>query len=231
MNVHIDPMPSAKQLVLQQRWRDCRTCNLCRTRIRNCTFRYYQIGEGKSAEEPTDLLFIGEGPGATEDAAGRPLIGRAGLVLQQAINDAQPDRQQLTIAFANIVACHPTYRTGGPNRRPLEGEAVACAPWLGALIVELNARNIVLLGQCAADLFKYAADSFRLEARHRRPIPGDCLRIWKIYHPSYIARSGGVKSAKYPEYAERIAWIMSIVDTVESAIMYCDEVYVPITLR
>ena len=89
----------------------CRACGLCATR------RSVVFGEG-----PTDakLMFIGEGPGADEDAQGRPFVGRAGELLTKMITAMGFDRAS-EVYIANVVKCRPP-----GNRTPLPEEADAC---------------------------------------------------------------------------------------------------------
>ena len=87
-----------------------------------------------------ELMFIGEGPGADEDATGVPFVGRAGELLSRMIAAMTFDRKTET-CIANIVKCRPP-----GNRNPSDDEAAACMPYLKRQIAMVNPKVIVLLG-------------------------------------------------------------------------------------
>ena len=84
-------------------------------------------------------MFVGEGPGQTEDQTGRPFVGRAGQLLDAMLKMIGFERTQVFIA--NIVKCRPP-----DNRLPLPPEVAVCLPNLRAQIRIVNPRIIVLLG-------------------------------------------------------------------------------------
>ena len=92
----------------------CRKCPLCSARTNTVP------GEGNPSAQ---LMCIGEGPGATEDATGRPFVGQAGELLNGILASIGLSREQVFIA--NIVKCRPPQ-----NRKPLPDEAAACMPYL-----------------------------------------------------------------------------------------------------
>ena len=94
------------------------------------------FGEG---DPHAGIMFVGEGPGQTEDQTGRPFVGRAGQLLDAALKSVGLSRQQVFIA--NIVKCRPP-----ANRLPLPPEIEACLPHLRAQIRIINPKIIVLLG-------------------------------------------------------------------------------------
>ena len=107
----------------------CMKCGLGRTRT-NMVF-----ADGNPHAE---LMFIGEGPGADEDATGVPFVGRAGELLSRMIAAMTFDRKTET-CIANIVKCRPP-----GNRNPADDEAAACMPYLKRQIAMVNPKVIVL---------------------------------------------------------------------------------------
>lgn len=109
----------------------CRNCMLHLTRDKAVP------GEGNVR---TKILFIGEGPGANENATGRPFVGQAGNFLNQLLTIAQVKRQEVFIT--NVVKCRPP-----SNRDPLPEELSACAKYLNRQIELINPPVIVTLGR------------------------------------------------------------------------------------
>ena len=98
---------------LKQECLACRRCGLCETRT-NVVF-----GQGVPHAE---VLFVGEGPGASEDAQGLPFVGRSGKLLDSYLEAIDLSREK-NIFIANIVKCRPP-----ENRDPLPEESEACKP-------------------------------------------------------------------------------------------------------
>ena len=93
----------------------CTRCELCATRT-NVVF-----GQGVPDAE---VLFVGEGPGQSEDEQGLPFVGRSGQLLDKYLFAIDLDREK-NCYIANIVKCRPPQ-----NRDPLPAESEACMPWL-----------------------------------------------------------------------------------------------------
>jgi DNA polymerase len=113
---------------------DCRRCRLCEKR----TQIVFGVGSPQSR-----LMFVGEGPGADEDAQGEPFVGRAGQLLTRIIEGMGLRRQDVYIA--NVVKCRPP-----DNRTPLPDEVATCSPFLFRQIQAIRPRVIVCLGTPAA---------------------------------------------------------------------------------
>ncbi len=166
-----DDMEKLKSIVL-----DCHLCELSKSRQK------VVFGEGLIK---TELMFIGEGPGATEDSTGRPFVGRAGEVLTKMIeNVLHIPRSQVYIA--NIVKCRP------PNNRvPTESEALSCRPFLQKQISLIQPKIIVTLGATA---YHYLTNDNSPISRVRGTvIEGDGYRIIPTFHPSYLLRNPSAK--------------------------------------
>lgn len=157
---------------------DCRACSLCQAR------RQAVLGVG---DLNADWLFIGEGPGAEEDARGEPFVGPAGKLLDAML--AAIDLQRGNDVFiANAVKCRPP-----GNRTPETVEIAACAPYLRRQIALLQPRLIVLLGRAAAhavlgevgSLASMRGQSFQ----YRSPAGGENIPVIVSYHPAYLLRT------------------------------------------
>ena len=119
---------------LRQSIAACRACALCAER------KQAVAGVG---DEHADWLFIGEGPGAEEDARGEPFVGQAGRLLDAMLAAIELKRGE-DVYIANAVKCRPP-----SNRTPEPAEMAACAPYLKRQIALLQPRLIVLLGRAA----------------------------------------------------------------------------------
>jgi uracil-DNA glycosylase family protein len=120
---------------------DCRGCEL----YQNAT--HAVPGEGRAASR---LVLLGEQPGDREDREGRPFVGPAGRVLDDALADAGIDRADVYVS--NVVK-HFRYKPGPRKRRMHESagrvHVAACRPWLVAELVTLEPTGVVLLGATA----------------------------------------------------------------------------------
>jgi DNA polymerase len=137
-----------------------------------------------------DLIFVGEGPGADEDAQGEPFVGRAGQLLNNMIKAMGIRREDVYIA--NIVKCRPP-----GNRTPERDECETCSPFLMRQIAVIKPKVIVALGAVAAkNLLAINAPMSELRGRfydflptgasHNPSWPGAQLAV--TYHPAYLLR-------------------------------------------
>jgi uracil-DNA glycosylase len=132
-------------------------------------------------DENADWLFVGEGPGADEDAQGEPFVGQAGKLLDNMLAAIRLKRAR-NVYIANIVKCRPP-----GNRNPAPDEALACEPYLHRQIALIQPRLIVALGKVAAvNLLAREASIASLRGRlHQyRGIP-----LIVTYHPAYLLRN------------------------------------------
>ena len=132
------------------------------------------------------LLFVGEAPGADEDLAGEPFVGRAGELLSKIIGAMGLSRD--TVYIANILKCRPDMPSGAPgNRKPRSEEMAACSPWLQEQIDLIQPEVVVALGSTAVEgLFGGSVMITRLRGKwmNYRGIP-----LMPTYHPSYLLRN------------------------------------------
>jgi uracil-DNA glycosylase family 4 len=139
------------------------------------------FGEGNPS---ADLLFVGEAPGADEDAQGRPFVGRAGQLLTKIIVAMGLKREDVYIC--NILKCRPP-----GNRNPLPEEIAACEPFLIRQIEAIRPRVICALGSFAAHtLLKSEAPITVLRGRFHRY---QGIPLMPTYHPAYLLRNPGAK--------------------------------------
>jgi DNA polymerase len=132
-------------------------------------------------DEQADWLFIGEGPGAEEDARGEPFVGQAGRLLDSMLAAIGLKRGD-NVYIANVVKCRPP-----GNRNPETAEALSCEPHLARQIALIQPRLIVALGKVAAQNL-LASDGSIAGMRGRvHDYRGTPLIV--TYHPAYLLRS------------------------------------------
>jgi len=135
-------------------------------------------GEG-SVEAP--VMFVGEGPGADEDASGRPFVGKAGSLLTKILDSVRLSRDEVYIT--NIVKCRPP-----KNRVPTDNEQNTCARYLMAQIAVINPTIIVTLGATALSFFLKDNGVKMTEARGELFDWKGKVKIFAMFHPSYLLR-------------------------------------------
>jgi DNA polymerase len=153
----------------------CMKCGLGRTRT-NMVF-----ADGNPHAE---LMFIGEGPGADEDATGVPFVGRAGELLSRMIAAMTFDRATET-CIANIVKCRPP-----GNRNPADDEAAACMPYLKRQIAMVNPKVIVLLGAVPLLYLFNLKGIMKLRGRW---LDYNGIPVMPTYHPAFLLRNPPAK--------------------------------------
>ncbi len=142
------------------------------------------------------LVFVGEGPGADEDAQGLPFVGRAGKLLTQMIEAMGLQRKDVYIC--NVVKCRPP-----ENRQPDEDEVSTCSPFLFRQIDTIAPKVIVCLGAVAAKTLlktNRGISQFRgewLEFRGRK--------LLATYHPAYLLRNPPAKSEVWKDLQKVMA--------------------------
>lgn len=159
------------------------TCTACAELTRSRT--RVVVGESPTGPGRPPLALVGEAPGAAEDAAGRPFVGKAGQLLDQLLNDTALDRCQA--AILNVVKCRPP-----GNRAPKPDEVAHCRPYLERQLTLLRPHLVVALGLTAAAWFlgrgtTLAAVRGRV---HDVTVGGVSLRVLPTYHPSAAIRFG-----------------------------------------
>lgn len=154
----------------------CRACGLCAER------KQAVPGVG---DENAGWLFIGEGPGAEEDARGEPFVGQAGRLLDAMLAAIGLKRGE-DVYIANAVKCRPP-----GNRTPEAAEMAACFPFLKRQIALIQPKLIVLLGRAAVN--SVLGDDGSLASLRGRTLAfrdGDReIPVLVTYHPAYLLRN------------------------------------------
>lgn len=175
---HLDVQRSARPSSLEEireEIGDCQRCKLCQAR----THIVFGVGNSQA-----DLMFVGEAPGADEDAQGIPFVGRAGRLLTKIIEAIDLEREQVYIA--NILKCRPP-----GNRDPEPDEVATCEGFLFKQIEAIQPKVVVALGRHAAQTL----------LRTRTPISQLRGRFFQFsnrlllptFHPSFLLRNPGAK--------------------------------------
>lgn len=132
-------------------------------------------------DENAEWVFVGEGPGADEDAQGEPFVGQAGKLLDNMLA-AINLRRGANVYICNVVKCRPP-----GNRNPEPAEALACEPYLHRQIELIHPKLIIALGKVAvSNLLATDASiaSLRSKIHRYRGIP-----LLVTYHPAYLLRN------------------------------------------
>ena len=130
------------------------------------------------------LMFIGEGPGAEEDAQGLPFVGRSGKLLDRLVAE-EMGLTRADFYITNAVRCRPP-----GNRDPLPVEIEACNPWLETTLRLVAPRVVVTLGNFASKLLLGTREGItRLRGRSYDWRDGAVLV--PTYHPAAVLRGGG----------------------------------------
>lgn len=165
---------------LTSRYARCQDCKLGRTR----THLVYGVGNPDA-----DLMFVGEGPGADEDATGVPFVGKAGQLLTRIIAATGLTRRDVYIC--NIVKCRPP-----GNRDPEPDEIDACFPKLAEQIEIVQPRVICAVGRPAAHTL--LGTTAPISALRGKWFDYNGIPVMPIFHPSYLLRD--------PPGAKRLTW-------------------------
>jgi DNA polymerase len=163
--------PARRLAEIRDELGDCVRCKLHQGR----TNIVFGVGNPRAR-----LMFVGEGPGADEDAKGEPFVGRAGKKLDQMISAIGLTRQQVYIA--NVVKCRPP-----GNRDPERDEVATCSPFLHAQIEAIRPRVIVALGAPATRTLlntRVGITKLRGTWQSFRGIP-----VMPTFHPAYLLRA------------------------------------------
>ncbi len=154
---------------------DCRRCGLHATRT------HLVFGEG---DPHARVMFIGEAPGAAEDASGRPFVGPAGQLLTDIIKAMGLSRDEVYIA--NILKCRPPN-----NRDPLPEEVAGCIGFLKEQIRAVAPEVIIALGRVAAQNLLECATPIGVLRGKFTQYGG--IALMPTYHPSYLLKNPAKK--------------------------------------
>lgn len=151
---------------------NCRKCPLCESRT-NVVF-----GAGNRF---SNVLFVGEAPGANEDIQGEPFVGRSGKLLDEMLLEVGLSRNK-NIYIANMIKCRPP-----DNRDPSKEELDACIGYLENQIEILNPKVIVCVGRIAAQHF--ISPDFKITKEKGEIISKNGRNYMATLHPAAILRN------------------------------------------
>ncbi|MGZ6988448.1 MAG: uracil-DNA glycosylase, partial [Thermoanaerobaculia bacterium] len=160
----------------------CVTCRLCKTRKQTV------FSDGSPEAR---IMFVGEAPGADEDAQGVPFVGRAGQLLTRMIEDGM-GLPRSSVYIANVLKCRPP-----DNRNPEPDEIAACRGYLESQIDLVKPEVLVALGKFAAHFLLETEEGItRLRGKwgSYRGIP-----VMPTLHPSYLLRQPAQKKEAWAD--------------------------------
>ena len=188
----IRPAGSTKTEKLASLREQALACVKCKHLVASRTQVVFGVGNPES-----ELMFVGEAPGADEDAKGEPFVGRAGQLLTKIIETMGFKRSDIYIG--NILKCRPNMPEGeSGNRQPTDPEMQTCLPWLHAQIDIIQPKVLVTLGAVALRglLPELSGGISKLRGRWLlyRNIP-----MMPTYHPAFVLR-------QYTMQNRRLIW-------------------------
>ena len=179
--------------------------------IRNCTL--CDLHENRKNAVPgegpkdSDVMFIGEAPGYHEDQQGLPFVGSAGEVLDELLENAGLERDEVFIG--NIIKCRPP-----DNRDPTDDEIEACTPYLRKQILNIKPKLIVSLGRFAARLLLNR--NVKVSKEHGTLVESDFggwgCKLFVSYHPAAALYGGGTRT----ELEEDFEDLREIIEELET---------------
>jgi len=156
-------------------------CEKCPHLVRSRTQVVFGVGNPNA-----DLMFVGEAPGADEDAQGEPFVGKAGQLLTKIIQAMGFERTDIFIA--NVLKCRPDMPAGeSGNRKPKPAEMATCLPWLREQIALVKPRVIVALGATAVE--GLLGDTSPMRDLRGRWLDFEGTPVMVTYHPAYLLRN------------------------------------------
>ncbi len=165
------------------RCKKCKKCNLSDTR-NNVVWGYGNIN--------SEIMFIGEAPGANEDEIGTPFVGRSGKLLDEMLNNIGLSRDK-NIFISNIVKCRPP-----ENRNPRTNEINTCIDWLYKQIEIINPKLIVCLGLVPSK--KLIDRNIKITIDHGKFYDKNNILYTPFYHPSALLRNPNHKPISASDY-------------------------------
>ena len=159
-------------------WNETRDCTLCPL----CEGRTHVVNS--EGNRKAKLMFVGEAPGADEDAQARPFVGRAGQLLNKIIEGIGLKREDVFIG--NVNRCRPPQ-----NRTPTPAEAVTCRPFIIREIDIVQPRVIVVLGNVAMRNLLNTKDGITKLRGRFQEYRG--IKVMPTFHPAYLLRDPSKK--------------------------------------
>ena len=154
-------------------------CRLCEPLAKARTHTVFGVGSATAR-----LCFLGEAPGADEDASGEPFVGRAGQLLTKIIEACTLSREEVYIL--NVLKCRPP-----ENRRPLPDETASCRGYFEKQLEIIAPEFICCLGTTAAQALLQTDET--IGALRKRWFSWGTAQVLCTYHPSYLLRNPPAK--------------------------------------
>ena len=154
----------------------CAACQCC-----DLAHHRHQIVVGRGNPR-SDLMLIGEAPGADEDNQGLPFVGRSGRLLSELLEQAELDEDE-DLYICNVIKCRPPN-----NRKPTSDEIKQCRPWLEEQIALVNPSLVLLAGATALQAvlgIKSGISKLRGQWHEQ-----EGKAFMPVFHPSYLLRFG-----------------------------------------
>jgi DNA polymerase len=192
---------------LRQQASDCKACHLWK----NATQTVFGEGNSKAT-----IMLVGEQPGDQEDRAGKPFVGPAGKLLDEALADAGIDRAQ---AYVTNVVKHFKWAPSERGKRrihkkPRYSEIQACRPWLTAELASVKPRVLVCLGATAAQ--SLLGSDFSVTRQHGKLVESDLAPyVIATVHPSSILRAPDAESRRRQmrEFVDDLKQVVKLAKT------------------
>jgi len=178
--------------------RGCTRCALARTRT------HAVPGEGNVL---SDVLLVGEGPGAREDATGRPFVGPAGQLLDELLHAVGWNREDVFIT--NVVKCRPP-----ANRDPEPAEAAACAGYLDRQERALEPAVVVTLGRHSLQRYLPGARIGAVHGQLRRSFSGQ--HVFPMYHPAAALHQASLRETLFRDVRALPAALLAARDALDA---------------
>ena len=156
----------------------CKNCKKCKLSMNRTNV---VIDDGNKNAK---VMFIGEGPGADEDEQGIPFVGKAGKLMNMALEGLGINREELYIA--NVVKCRPP-----GNRNPEDDEATACLDYLRSQVMLVKPKIIVLLGNVA--LKNILGKEFGITSARGKWVERKGILYMPTFHPAALLRDESKK--------------------------------------
>ncbi|CAN5627655.1 uracil-DNA glycosylase [soil metagenome] len=159
-------------------------CTKCPHLVKTRTQVVFGVGNPNA-----DLMFVGEAPGADEDAKGEPFVGKAGQLLTKIIGAMGFSRDEIYIG--NVLKCRPDMPEGSTgNRKPRPEEMKTCLPWLEKQIGLIKPKVLVALGATAVE--GLLGNTEPLGKLRGRFLDFQGIPVMATYHPAYLLRNQSI---------------------------------------
>lgn len=161
---------------LEQQCLNCTHCALSKTRT------HVVFGEGQTDAK---IMFVGEGPGRNEDLSGKPFVGKAGILLNEMLEESGLSRNDIYIT--NIIKCRPP-----GNRDPIPEEQEACIKYLKYQMYLIKPKIVVCLGRIAAT--RIIDSNLRITKERGQWVERKGYHLMATFHPAAVLRDESKKA-------------------------------------